>query len=101
MKKKKSSGIDGVSQECLLEGSEVLVIPLTRLINTSIQSGIFPEEWKLAVVTPLLKKGDQKNIIYTYWSNSIVFGLVQNVNVHRCHIRSCSNSYGLSVSVIF
>ena len=65
MKKKKSSGIDGVSQECLLEGSEVLVIPLTRLINTSIQSGIFPEEWKLAVVTPLLKKGEylRKNIL--------------------------------------
>ena len=44
----------------MMEGSEVLAIPLTRLINTSIQSGIFPEEWKLAVVTFLLKKGDQK-----------------------------------------
>ena len=41
MKKKKSSGIDGVSQEGILIGSEVLVIPLTRLINSSIQSGIF------------------------------------------------------------
>ena len=41
MKKKKSSGIDGVSQEGILIFSEVLVIPLTRLINSSIQSGIF------------------------------------------------------------
>ena len=49
MKKKKSSGIDGLSQECLLGGSEVLVIPLTRLINTSRKSGIFPEEWKVAI----------------------------------------------------
>ena len=61
MKKKKSSGNDGISQECLLEGAEILTIPLTRLINTSIESGIFPEEWKKAVVTPLLKKGDPTN----------------------------------------
>ena len=61
MKKKKSSGMDGISQECLLLGIKILVIPLTRLINSFIQSGIFPTEWKLAVVSPLLKKGDQKD----------------------------------------
>ena len=44
MKKKKSSGNDGISQECLLEGAEILTIPLKRLINTSIENGIFPEE---------------------------------------------------------
>ena len=40
---------------------------------------------------------------YTFYfrSNSIIFGLVQNVKVHRCHIRTCSNSYGLSVLIIF
>ena len=57
MKKKKSSGKDGLSQECLLLGKEVLVAPITRLINSSIAAGKFPEDWKEAVVTPLLKKG--------------------------------------------
>ena len=45
MKKKKSSGIDKISQECLLLGAEILTTPLTRLINNSIDSGIFPEEF--------------------------------------------------------
>lgn len=61
MKKKKSAGLDGISQECLLMGSDIIAVPLTRIINTSIQSGIFPEEWKTAVVTPILKKGDQND----------------------------------------
>ena len=56
MKKKKSSGNDGISQECLLEGAESLTIPLKRLINTSLEYGIFPEEWKKVVVKPILKK---------------------------------------------
>ena len=58
MKKKKSSGPDGISQENLILGTDVLVIPLTRIINASIENEEFPEIWKEAVVTPLLKKGD-------------------------------------------
>ena len=57
MQKKKSAGKDGVSQECLLLGKDVLSIPLTRIINSSITSGIFPEEWKESIVCPILKKG--------------------------------------------
>ena len=55
MKKKKSAGVDGISQENLLLGTEILAIPLNRLINCSIKSGIFPQEWKEALVTPILK----------------------------------------------
>ena len=43
MKKKKSSGKDGISQECLLLGKEVNKIPLTRIkkkhINTQDDPG--------------------------------------------------------------
>ena len=58
MKKKKSAGKDGVSQECLLLGKEILKFPLTRIINSSIETGVFPTEWKEAIVAPILKKGD-------------------------------------------
>ena len=57
MKKKKSKGADGITQELLLLGKETLVIPLTRIINSSISSGKFPDAWKEAIVTPILKKG--------------------------------------------
>ena len=57
MKQKKSSGTDGLSQEQMIHGSSALVKPLTKIINESIRTGIFPESWKEAVVTPILKKG--------------------------------------------
>ena len=62
MKKKKSSGIDGVTQECLLNGMEVLAIPLTHIVNTSITSGTVPDSWKEAIVVPILKKGDSTEL---------------------------------------
>ncbi len=61
MSKKKSKGIDGVSQECLLLGLDVLAAPLTKIINNSITSGKFPDQWKEAIVVPILKKGDAKD----------------------------------------
>ena len=57
MKKKKSSGHDRISQECLLMGSKHLASPLAKIINESIRTGIVPSSWKEAVVTPILKKG--------------------------------------------
>ena len=41
-------------------GTEALVVPLTRIINESIASGIVPKIWNDAVFTPILKKGDPK-----------------------------------------
>ena len=35
----------------------VLTAPLNIIINESITTGIFPEDWKEAKVTPVLKKG--------------------------------------------
>ena len=61
MSKKKSKGNDGISQECLLLGLDVLAAPLTKIINNSITSGVFPDQWKEAIVVPILKKGDKKD----------------------------------------
>ena len=60
MAKKKSKGNDGIPQDCLLTGVEVLAEPMAEIINSSIESGVVPDQWKEAVVVPILKKGDPK-----------------------------------------
>ena len=60
LKSKKSCGHDGISSEILKLGANVLVTPLTYIINTSIKTGKYPERWKLAKIIPLHKKGDKK-----------------------------------------
>ena len=62
MAKKKSKGKDGIPQDCLLLGQEVLASPLTDVVNSSITTGTFPVEWKEAIVVPILKKGDAKEL---------------------------------------
>ena len=59
IKKKKSSGSDGLTQEQLAFGMEELADPLQKFFNESILSGNFPAQWKTAIVTPVPKKGDK------------------------------------------
>ena len=41
----------------LLKGHISILLPLiTKMVNLSLQTGVFPNEWKLALVTPLIKK---------------------------------------------
>ena len=39
-------------KQCL----DVLTPLVTQIVNTSIENGVFPDEWKTSVITPLLKK---------------------------------------------
>jgi hypothetical protein len=36
--------------------------PLTHIYNVSLNSGVFPDEWKIARMKPLYKKGDMYDI---------------------------------------
>ena len=58
IKKKKSTGTDGLSQEQMLLGTKNLADPLLDIINDSIDTGYFPDDWKQALITPVLKKGN-------------------------------------------
>lgn len=61
LRMKRSAGADSLTQEQLKLGSKELTKPLTKIINKSITEGKFPEEWKKAIVTPVLKKGSAKD----------------------------------------
>ena len=60
LNKKKSAGVDGLSQEQLIQGVTAVVTPLMSIFNKLIQEGSFPDCWKEALITPVLKKGDPK-----------------------------------------
>jgi len=41
---------------------ELVADPLVYIFNMSIQQGIFPDNLKLAVIKPIYKAGDKKNV---------------------------------------
>ena len=47
---------DVIPTSLLKEALESLLPTLTKLVNLSLQEGVFAEEWKMALVKPLLKK---------------------------------------------
>ena len=55
---KTSSGEDGLSMKILKRIKHIIVDSLSLIINQSLNTGIFPENLKLAKVLPLFKKGD-------------------------------------------
>ena len=57
IKSKKSPGIDGISTRLLKDASVVVAESLVSIFNLSLQTGIFPDDWKLAKVSPVFKEG--------------------------------------------
>ncbi|XP_064390046.1 uncharacterized protein LOC135337956 [Halichondria panicea] len=59
-KLKTASGPDGISSHMLRKTSSSIHHFFTYLFNKSIETGVFPEEWKASNVTPIFKAGDPK-----------------------------------------
>ena len=59
LKNKTSTGIDGLSNQLIEMTKNVLVKPLTIIINQMIVTGIFPDQLKISKVIPLYKAKDQ------------------------------------------
>ena len=55
----KSCGSDSMEAKFLKIGAQVIAPSLTAIFNASLKTGIFPDDWKTAVVTPVFKKGDR------------------------------------------
>ena len=55
----KAAGADDLSPRILYELKDAICRPLATIIKSSLDSGIVPEDWKLANVTPIFKKGSR------------------------------------------
>ncbi|KAK6191161.1 hypothetical protein SNE40_002900 [Patella caerulea] len=63
----KTCSIDPMPTNLVKECIEVLAPTLLRIVNTSFQTGVFPESCKRAIVRPLIKKlGLDKEILKNY-----------------------------------
>lgn len=59
VKTNKTPGPDKISPRILKEAKNELVKPLSILFNKSLSTRKVPDDWKLANVTPIFKKGDK------------------------------------------
>lgn len=59
LKSKTSRGHDGISTKLVKQTIEHILIPLTHIINKSMQEGVVPDQMKLAKIIPIFKTGDK------------------------------------------
>ena len=57
LENKKATGLDKILCKLLKLAVDIVLPSLTCIFNRSIESGVFPDEWKSARVTPIFKKG--------------------------------------------
>ena len=60
-----SKGHDGISSELIKLINNDISRCITLIINQSLTSGIFPDRFKIATVTPIYKKGCKKLSLIT------------------------------------
>lgn len=61
-----SPGIVGIDSRILIHCAVELAPYLTQLFNKCLQSGIIPNEWKTAYITPILKPKSKKTLVSNY-----------------------------------
>ena len=62
LKTNKSPGYDNIHVNVIRNLYNKLKTPLMKILNLSLNKGIFPDKMKVAKVTPIFKKGDKSSI---------------------------------------
>jgi hypothetical protein len=61
LSKSKATGLDKISARLLRVCSDLIAQSICSIFNRSINTGIFPEEWKCSKVVPLQGKRNDLN----------------------------------------
>eukprot|EP00794_Sanderia_malayensis_P005002 gene5002-5659_t len=61
IKRSKATGIDDLPPGLIKDAADVLSVPLSHIINVSLDTGQFSQEWKSAKIIPLHKSGSTTN----------------------------------------
>ena len=62
LKRNKSNGFDDISSNILLDTKKEIYTPLKHIFSLSLETGIFPDQLKIAKITPIFKKGDKAEL---------------------------------------
>jgi len=62
LKGKLTAGLDDIPENLVKHCILQIKKPLTHIYNASLNSGVFPDEWKIVKVKPLYKKGDRHDM---------------------------------------
>lgn len=78
MKRSNAAGMDEISSNLIKDFESELLPYIVHVVNRSIMSNIFPENWKIAKVLPLFKKKGKKTEVKNYRpvSNLITFSKI-------------------------
>ena len=69
--KTSGAGSDGINMRLIKEGVDVLAPSFVNLINKSFSDGVYPDELKIAKITPIFKGGD-RSLMENYRQISIL-----------------------------
>ncbi|XP_071941144.1 uncharacterized protein [Antedon mediterranea] len=58
----KSTGLDNIPARFLKDGANIIVQPITHIVNLSLSLKVFPNDMKFAKVTPLFKKNNRQEV---------------------------------------
>ena len=63
MKSRQVPGEDQIVAEMIRAGGEIALRKIQELFNAVLRTETVPKEWKNAIITLILKKGDKKDLV--------------------------------------
>ena len=90
----KSPGADRITNEILKATAVSIADPLSRIFNNSLSSGIFPDVWKLATISPIHKSGKDQTQPVSYRPIALLSSVSKVLErvVHELLLQYCLNN---------